>query len=177
MSWFEKLLYIYQGGGVIFILFGPSIGFGRHGYNYRPQKHCYSNIRVLQGAVEMYNMDNPSNMMDFLDINRLVNSKYLKEPPESPIPCCRYSENGRLSDDDGEVVCAVHGGMITSGPYDKDDNFKCCDKCSKFLTIKRYKSEVRNRVKCVIIWPLITILPPLFDDLRHIFPSFNTTIK
>ena len=42
------------------------------------QKACYSNIRVLTGAVEMYNMDH-SIMMKELDFNTLIQEHYLKQ--------------------------------------------------------------------------------------------------
>ena len=50
------LLYIYLIGVVGFIFLGPKLNYKKGGGHSRI-KACYSNIRVLQGAVEMYNMD------------------------------------------------------------------------------------------------------------------------
>lgn len=69
------------------------------------QKACYSNLRVLQGAVEFYNMDNKE-MMRYLDIDKLEKLGYLKS---GGIKCPEYRLNkyktiGHL-DKDGEICC------------------------------------------------------------------------
>ena len=71
------------------------------------EKACFSNQRVLQGAVEMYNMDN-SVMMTTLDINTLVKEKYLKSAPSGTEPGCKYYSVGDLSKD-GHISCEKHG--------------------------------------------------------------------
>ncbi len=80
------------------------------------QKACYSNIRVIQGAVEMYNMDSP-NMMDSLSIQDLQNGHYLKEKPVSPETNCSYQ--GTSLENDGSVYCTFHGDLqgTTPGTY------------------------------------------------------------
>lgn len=69
------------------------------------QKACYSNIRVLQGAVEMYNMDS-SELMKDLDIKKLEG--YIKNPDGIKCPgygdVASYTSLGDLSKD-GEVSC------------------------------------------------------------------------
>ncbi len=101
------------------------------------QKACFSNIRVLQGAVEMYNMDvgyNDNNetkkkevvkeenmmgimkevkeesMMKELDIDQLIKGKYLREHPYKPDNSCSYISIGDLSED-GVVACEYHGDI------------------------------------------------------------------
>ena len=64
-------------------------------------KSCWSNIRVITGAVEMYNMDN-SIMMDKLDFDLLLKGKYLKQMPEG-----YYANHGKLTED-GYVYCVYH---------------------------------------------------------------------
>ena len=71
------------------------------------QKACFSNIRVIQGAVEMYNMD-VSTMMDTLDMNQLISDKYLK-PITPPETSCSY--HGEKLIDNGEVYCDYHGSL------------------------------------------------------------------
>ena len=71
------------------------------------EKACYSNIRVILGAIEMYNMDN-STMMTNVDIPTLVSGKYLKTSPVLPETNCSYSATGDLTDT-GLVSCARHG--------------------------------------------------------------------
>ena len=73
-------------------------------------KSCMSNIRVLMGAVEMYNMDN-SVMMDDItedDLKKLYEEKYLKQTMFYPE--CKYLASGKLSSD-GEIYCKYHGGL------------------------------------------------------------------
>ncbi|MFC1745438.1 hypothetical protein ACFL35_15700 [Candidatus Riflebacteria bacterium] len=69
------------------------------------KKNCRANMRVLMGAVEMYNMDY-TEMMNNLDIARLVKKQYLKRAPQCP-------KNGDYSGSnltaDGIVKCSVHG--------------------------------------------------------------------
>jgi len=72
-------------------------------------KACYANQRVLLGAVEMYNMDTqPDSMMTSLDIDRLVNGKYLKNRPYPPEAGCRYFSQGNLAET-GNIYCQLHG--------------------------------------------------------------------
>lgn len=78
-------------------------------------KACASNIRVLTGAVEMYNMDHLE-MMKKLDINKLINSSpsgftYLKAEPSKPEPECKYVSEGDLSSVNGFIKCEKHGTL------------------------------------------------------------------
>ena len=85
------------------------------------QKACYSNLRVIQGAVEMYNMD-VSTMMVTLDQSTLIKGKYIKAA--SALICPETSKNGSYSGSDltenGEIVCSYHGGLIARGSYDDE---------------------------------------------------------
>ena len=77
-------------------------------------KACMSNTRVLQGAVEMYNMDH-STQMDDIDeesVKILVKEKYLKAVPEGTEPNCRYTVSNKLSEN-GIIYCKYHGGVDT----------------------------------------------------------------
>ena len=69
-------------------------------------KACWSNIRVIQGAVEMYNMD-MATMATTLDIPELIKGKYLTTEPMAPEKDCCYDSCGDLSND-GFVFCYRH---------------------------------------------------------------------
>ena len=69
---------------------------------------CFANMRVLLGAVEMYNMDNAV-MMDKLDIDKLVQGGYLKSSPAKPEAECSY--NGYGLTENGEIYCTYHGSI------------------------------------------------------------------
>ena len=77
------------------------------------QKACYSNIRVIQGAVEMYNMD-VSSMMSGLSISTLISGNYLKSDPSKPETSCSYK--GDNLDGNGSVYCSWHGDVEGGTP-------------------------------------------------------------
>jgi len=90
---------------------------GRYGQA-RP-KACQANMRVIMGAIEMYNMD--SNKMihtvDSETLDRLVSSKYLKSPIIGAEASCTYSSIGDISQD-GEISCSVHGTIDKPKPVE-----------------------------------------------------------
>lgn len=111
-------------------------------------KACWSNIRVIQGAVEMYNMDVAS-MATTLDIPELIKGKYLKSEPIRPEKDCYYDSFGDLSKD-GFVYCTRHLipdideetiYQFETGKYTPNDNItkEMIDK------IKRIKAEIESK--------------------------------
>lgn len=75
------------------------------------EKNCFSNLRVITGAVEMYNLDNPpKNQMRSLELQTLVNGHYLKSIPTGPDVSCKYFSDGDLSvASEGIIACKYHG--------------------------------------------------------------------
>lgn len=77
------------------------------------ERACYANMRVILGAVEMYNMDH-SVMIDRIgdaDVGPhgiLVRGQYLKSGISKPETKCSYDTIGKLTGD-GKIVCATHG--------------------------------------------------------------------
>lgn len=74
------------------------------------EKACYANMRVLLGAIEMYNMDSAV-MQKTLDepfIKKLTSAQYLKGGISKPEPGCSYISTGDLTDT-GRVRCVIHG--------------------------------------------------------------------
>ena len=74
------------------------------------EKTCYSNISVIQGAVEMYNMDK-RDQMETLDLDVLADSTnaYLKSKPQCPVAGGEYSNLEELSKNNGVITCSYHG--------------------------------------------------------------------
>ncbi len=108
-------------GGVVkvfgfFIVLGIVLGIaGNMGSSrqYRGQareKACYANMRVLLGAIEMYNMDNNMPLKSVReDTERfLVDAKYLRSSLSKPEPGCHYSSTGDITDN-GKITCDIHG--------------------------------------------------------------------
>lgn len=82
-------------------------------HRYRGQareKACYANMRILLGAIEMYNMDNAVMLKSVLDDTeqRLISAKYLKSKLSKPESGCAYSSTGDLTSF-GKIKCDIHG--------------------------------------------------------------------
>ncbi len=79
-------------------------------FNETRYKVCAMNIRELESSVDEYNMDN-SEMMHYLDQEKLLESNYLKAIPTTNDPRCKYISKGDLTTDNGEICCELHGSM------------------------------------------------------------------
>lgn len=76
------------------------------------EKACYANIRVILGAIEMYNMDHSAMKTSIVDgdvtgTGILVTGQYLKTPVTKPETGCSYA--GTNVDTTGKISCTVHG--------------------------------------------------------------------
>ncbi len=77
-------------------------------------KACFANMRVMLGALEMYNMDH-AQMMDrdpktlVIDIPRLVKEQYLKTEIQKPSTGCEYYGGPDSLTGTGNIFCALHG--------------------------------------------------------------------
>ncbi len=76
------------------------------------EKACYANIRVILGAIEMYNMDHSAMKTNIIDTDVtgtgiLVTGQYLKTPVTKPETGCAYA--GINVDTTGKISCTVHG--------------------------------------------------------------------
>ena len=88
---------------------------GHHRGNAR-KKACFSNMRVLQGAIEMYNMDVVTMMRELDDNNQkiLIEGKYIKS--KDPLVCPETSGKGKyysIGDitENGFIYCSYHGNL------------------------------------------------------------------
>ncbi len=79
------------------------------------EKACYANMRVILGAVEMYNMDHSSmlRMVDDQVITGLCQGNYLKGGINRPEAGCAYLSSGDLTGN-GVIYCAMHGAVDRS---------------------------------------------------------------
>lgn len=77
------------------------------------EKACYANMRVILGAIEMYNMDHTAMITALADTDAttsggtLVSGKYLKSPVSRPESSCSYTGSGM--DAEGLINCSQHG--------------------------------------------------------------------
>jgi prepilin-type N-terminal cleavage/methylation domain-containing protein len=83
------------------------------------QKACYANMRVILGAIEMYNMDHNKmieSMGDAAPTDKtglLVSGGYLKAPVSTPENDCSYL--GEDLHDAGLIECNKHGTVEEDG--------------------------------------------------------------
>lgn len=112
--------YIFSGRGfrlaelmivftIVGILAAISVPNFRKAREQSRHKACYANMRVILGAVEMYNMDHEQ-MMNSLNLKMLTDGKYLKSEIIGPEQGCRYESRGSLSGS-GYIVCRLHGAV------------------------------------------------------------------
>lgn len=89
------------------------------------QKACFSNMRVIQGAIEMYNMDNSKMIYRFDDdtMDLLVKNHYLKATIDGPERECYYLSNGDLTDT-GFIYCKYHGDIDGKIPCEYKEDHK-----------------------------------------------------
>ena len=84
-------------------------------------KACAANMRVLAGAIEMYNMDHSAPMRDVnpTTLAELVKASYLKCPLTPPSPGCSYSGRNldKTTDMTQEIRCAEHGTVAELNVY------------------------------------------------------------
>ncbi len=151
---FDIISLIYIIGVIGFTLFGPKPYYVRCSRGSARDKACYSNIRVIQGAVEMYNMDS-SIMMDNLDIDILKDGRYLKEKPVLPEVSCAYFGNDLSKD--GYVYCGYHGDLqgykhdYSKGPLLTEAE-KLREKINKFI------GDCFEKLPYAIFWPLFAMI-------------------
>ncbi|MBI3038600.1 hypothetical protein HYY75_06040 [bacterium] len=76
------------------------------------EKACYAYLRVILGAIEMYNMDNSLMKTSLVDSDTqtglLLQGNYLKRPIPRIEKGCAFSSTGDLTTS-GYISCSVHG--------------------------------------------------------------------
>ena len=101
-------------GTIIFIIsyvLAYKMDIPRYGHSIRnaKQKQCFSNQRLVTGAIEMYNMDNKEMIIDLNPetYDLLIKGKYLKENWRDECEC-EFCTDGDLTVD-GFIYCENHG--------------------------------------------------------------------
>ena len=109
-------------------------------------KNCFSNIRVLMSAIEMYNMDHNESMHELTEtsIDELIRDKYLIKTYFSKDEECEYKSKGELDPDNkdaGFIYCTYHGDIdgYLECKYFLDNKYRIPQNCSieEFYTAKK----------------------------------------
>ena len=138
----------------------------------RIKDNCFSEIRILSGAVELYNMDYETKIhkLDEETINILVDNKYLKKLPKPLIEKCKYLSQGDLASSTGTIYCEAHGsedGQIKS-KYSEDEIAK-----DIYTTVRDNKIKGFSIVFAIAL--LISVIAVTFSQI--IYPRLNIHIQ
>lgn len=97
---------------IAIVIFIKSIPTFRYPTPNPKTKACMRNIRIITGAIEMYNFDrsSESEMIHRIDLELLYNKGYLKEKIQNSTNKCKYLSEGDLVKD-GYIYCAEHGDL------------------------------------------------------------------
>lgn len=118
------------------------------------QKACFSNQMVIQGAVEMYNMDNTIPLETALPgeafvkcEENLVKSRYLKNYIELVEPNCSYGFFDILGS--GTVFCKEHGSyeLYSNRKSGEDIAMPSYDTSLEIPLSKEYLEKQNNKIK------------------------------
>ena len=186
-----NLLLIFSNFGVVCVK--RSRASGR-------EKACWSNIRVIQGAVELYNEDY-SIKMEKMDIPSLIKNGYLKEEPTKPEEKCCYFSFGDLSKD-GFIFCSNHlvpglnsdtlsksdseleAYIEKNGIYSKEQIIKLKKELPKIKIIAEEKKQQIERnesfkvkIQKFIIKHRPTIITVFFPLILLFFPYFLHPVR
>lgn len=109
------------------------------------EKACMSNLRVIQGSIEMYNMDHNEMIKHYASDTEelLIKGKYLKKYSK-PDYECEYTSIGNLAEN-GILFCTYHGDtehLIYSKYHEDYKNYENYEKIPQNATEAEFKSKL-----------------------------------
>ena len=140
------------------------------------KKNCFTNQRLLAGAIEMYNMDNSEMIDNFfpgLDYENcekiLIEKGYLKEMLIIPNRDCSYG--GINVTGSGTIFCKLHGSVYNYN-YNEDKIFipeydkslekmfssEYSDKRRKIIVEKEHNRNMGNLIRDLASNPLVFVV-------------------
>ena len=142
---------------------------GYHGSH--RDKACFSNQRVILGAIEMYNMDHSTFITDLVDsdvstyTSILVKEGYLKSPISRPEYKCKYQSIGDLTDN-GMIYCEFHGTAdgikirpdMTQREYEQELERKKKEEERKRIQAEREKFYKENAIYAGVFGFIVLII-------------------
>ena len=123
MKLWKLLVIIFCFGLLAFLLMPNSPRCVKSGNR---DRHCFSNIRILTGAIEMYVMDHgkPFRELTETSMEELIREQYLRSFTKDEE--CEYKSKGELDfdkKDSGFIYCTYHGdidGYLESKRFQDD---------------------------------------------------------
>ena len=152
-SFWKIAMYVYIIGVIVTVLIAPVPRFSKHGHSrISRDKTCYSNIRVIQGAVEMYNMDHEtmiSSLSDSETLKPTILKGYLR-PVTHHEPMCYY-KGLDLEKGDVGIYCEYHGDIDGSlgikGSYQKTSIFN--------INLDNFMNECQYQFPYALVWHIL----------------------
>ena len=131
-----KLMVIVACLGILAALFIPNSP--RCVKSSAREKHCFSNIRILTGAIEMYVMDHEKPFRELTEssLEELIRDHYLKSYIiKDKGKECEYKSKGELDldkKDSGFIYCTYHGDIdgYLECKYHQNDKKRIPQNCS-----------------------------------------------
>lgn len=165
----------------IFALENPSFAYKPARASAR-QKACFSNQRVIEGAIEMYDMDHDKFMETALpggDFERLENillkEKYLKSHIEGTEEKCSYGFI-RYNEKNYDVFCKNHGTIETKDmdhpvipTYNVNDEKPFSEELTRKIEARRREREFNKTMSLIFSSPIPYII--LFFVVLFILPG------
>ena len=146
-SWLDHTTHFHLFGSLF-----PDVLYSRKFVHHRaPMKECFSDIRVISGAIEMYNMDNPVMIKDLNNetLQTLRDLKYLKDQyphissSDDKRNKCKYRTTGDLTGV-GYIYCEYHGEA---------------DPLGKIKPSKEYYDDVKRDERRKKIYTILHVFP------------------
>ena len=156
-SFWEIIMYVYIIGVFVTVVLGPVPHYRKCGYRVSRSRDrvCYSNIRIIQGAIEMYNSDHET-MISSLSDSETQNPTNLKgylKPVSHPETQCCYQGSG-LGDGEGGIWCTYHGDVDGSlginGVYQKPPEVSKLN-----IFVNNFMKECQYQFPYALVWPIL----------------------
>ncbi|HOD41725.1 MAG TPA: hypothetical protein PKL57_14295, partial [Candidatus Wallbacteria bacterium] len=109
-----SIMILFVIGGVLLAISTPNFNRARHQARV---KSCISNMRTIEGAVELYQMENGS--ASSLDVDTLARAGYLRMSPRCPDGYDYQIKLGYGTGAMSDVICPKHGNLSLQEGSDK----------------------------------------------------------
>ena len=157
-----KLIIIYCCFNAISVFNNFGIICVKKGNTSSEDKECWKNIRTLEGAVEMYNIDH-STMMEELDIDTLIKEKYYDSKDQQRV-CC-YKNFGKLSEY-YIIYCSIHGNSLFQEDYSNKNEYfnKNKDEIERIKLVVQDNKDKKKAEKQLLkerFLPILILLTPI----------------
>ena len=141
---------------LVYLFYPPEYGPFSRGYE-GGFKVCFSNQRVILGAIEMYNMDNTESICELNEnvLEILYKNKYLKQEIKGSVKGkCKYLSREDLTKD-GMIYCEFHGN---SDYRETGKGIPPSKEFERYMKSYNYNHFIKHYTPAFIIIIIVTLL-------------------